>query len=201
MINFNKYYFAYGKNMDFSELINRWKKPYENWKGNSNSSIIEKITNTREHGIIHNYELIFNKKSKDDKFGYANIKPSNNKVVEGVLYHFETDEFIECLDNYEGFPNHYKKEHISIQRNDKTYVNALVYIANHMKTDDGLKPKKNYIDHLLMAKDILSQNYIEKLESIDCCEILLSPIRGSHTTLKSGKRESEQPDIQHLCVS
>jgi cation transport regulator ChaC len=149
------YYFAYGRNMSKTALNERFK---------DKDCEIEKIIATREHGILYDYELLFNKKSSDGKKSYANVQISKGNFVEGVLYHFETDEFIKCLDSCEGHPIHYDKVTLNICKKNNTYVEAFVYIANTNHLSDFLKPEKEYIDCLLEASDLLSPEYIEKIK-------------------------------------
>ena len=150
-----QYYFAYGKNMDFSVLRDRW---------NGERKIIENIINSRLYGILSHYKLVFNKKSAKKGIAYANIEQSKNDIVEGVLYFFETDDFIKSLDKYEGYPKHYRRELLSIKKNKET-VDAIVYIANQEYIKNNLKPDEEYINHLLAAKDLLSINYIDMLRN------------------------------------
>lgn len=41
--------------------------------------------------------------------------------------------------------------------------NAVTYNAKPDKTAEGLKPNKRYLDHLLAAKDILSEDYYRRI--------------------------------------
>ena len=80
-------YFAYGSNMDKKRMRDRGLN-----------------FTSREFGRLDGYKLMFNKKSLVG--AAANIVPSINDYIEGVLYDFPDNE-IENLDNAEGFPKHY----------------------------------------------------------------------------------------------
>ena len=153
--NDGKYYFAYGRNMDTSVLRKRW---------NGDGEIINEIIGSRNRGVLSNHKLVFNKKAATKNVVYANIEVSENDTVEGILYYFKTDTFIECLDCHEGYPNHYNRKTLPIQKNDNTMVNAIVYIANPDYVVNGLKPEAEYICNLLAARDLLSAEYVGKLE-------------------------------------
>jgi len=85
-----------------------------------------------------------------------------NAVVEGALYDI-SDSDMSKLDKYEGFPNHYDRIKVKVETDLGKVDNAVTYIAKPDKTAEGLKPNKCYLDHLLVAKDILSENYYRRL--------------------------------------
>ena len=119
----------------------------------------------RQFSILHKYSLVFNKKSKDGFFSYANIEPKNESSVEGILYDIEEGELIK-LDRFEGFPNHYNKIYINVIDINGYAHQAITYIANPAKIVEGLNPKSEYLLHLIKGSDILSQSYREKLLKI-----------------------------------
>ena len=87
-------------------------------------------------------------------------------VVEGILYEIR-DSDIRKLDRYEGYPNHYDRINITVKLNNGQEVSAVTYVANPDKTCYGLKPSKEYLDHLLAGKDYLSPEYFEKLKATE----------------------------------
>lgn len=144
-------YFAYGSNMD----KDRMKERSVNFT-------------SREYGRLDGYKLVFNKKSQ--KVGMAaNIELSTNDYVEGVLYDFPDNE-IENLDNAEGFPEHYDKIQVTVLNSESVPVEATTYIAQSEFIEDGLKPNRKYLDHLLAGKDILSKEYFDKLKATPTCD-------------------------------
>lgn len=146
-------YFAYGSNMDPERMRER------------------KINfSQRVHAALKGYTLRFNKAaSRNPKEGYANIVPVDNGIVEGALYDISNPD-ITKLDRHEGYPDHYDRIHVMVQLDDGQKVEAITYIAQSDKVREGLKPSRNYLNHLLAAKDILSKSYYEKLESWEALE-------------------------------
>ena len=141
-------YFAYGSNMNPKRLINR------------QISFAQ-----RKRAVLKGYRLEFNKvASRNPKEGYANIIQDENGVVEGALYEIlESD--LSKLNRYEGFPAHYDRIKVKVHNDFDQIDEAVVYIAQPDKTISGLKPSRDYLDHLLAAKDILSENYYNRLKA------------------------------------
>jgi len=104
---------------------------------------------------LENYELRFNKVSKKQG-AVANVIYKEGSVVEGVLYHVDD---ITKLDKFEGAPKHYNRIQLKIGGYD-----AWVYIAQPQYIQEGLKPKQEYLNHLLEGKEYLSEEYFEKLK-------------------------------------
>lgn len=142
-------YFAYGSNMDPDRMSKRNVKFYD-----------------RKHAILKNYSLQFNKiaSSNPEKEGKANIMCDANELVEGVLYEIESSDEIK-LDKYEGYPKHYDKDTVSVQLDDGTMIDAITYIAQPNMIKEGLRPTREYLDHLLVVNDMLSKSYYENLKS------------------------------------
>jgi len=142
-------YFAYGSNMDPDRMIKRKVKFLD-----------------RKHAILKDYSLQFNKiaLSNPEKEGKANIMCGTNELVEGVLYEIESSDEIK-LDRNEVYPKHYDKDTISVQLDDGTIIDTMTYIAQPNMIKEGLRPTREYLDHLLAAKDMLSKSYYEKLKS------------------------------------
>jgi hypothetical protein len=138
-------YFAYGSNMDFKRLKDR--------------GISFEFMGL---GILKNYELQFNKIAKNKTgIGYANVVYKQGSKVEGLLYSIHN---IQTLDRYEGFPEHYLKENLSICFLNKR-IDATVYLAAPDKIGPNLMPEKAYLNRLLEAKEYLSKEYFDFLES------------------------------------
>ena len=139
-------YFAYGSNMDPDQMRER---------GINFSK--------REHAILEGWRLKFNKvASRNPKEGYANIEKNGDSSVEGILYTIQ-DLDIEKLDRYEGYPHHYEKLRVRVKLDDGGEEEAITYIAKSDKVKEGLKPSKDYLNHLLKGCDLLSEEYCEKL--------------------------------------
>ena len=136
-----EYYFAYGSNLN----INRMKE-----RGIKYKNIIP--------AKLEHFELKFNKISKKQG-AVANVVFKEDSIVEGILYEVYN---IEQLDRFEGAPNHYKR--IQMMVGD---VKAWVYVAQPKYIREGLKPKQEYLNHLLAGKSYMSDTYFEKLQMLN----------------------------------
>jgi cation transport regulator ChaC len=147
----NVWYFAYGSNMDPERMKKR----------------VGRLPD-RIPGILRNWRLEFNKASKDiSSKGFANIMPCPGKVVEGILYAV-TEEELRKLDDYEVVPTHYEQYVITVERRDTgEVIPAITYIANRDKVRNGLKPTREYLNHLLAGVDCLSEEYVRRLRVIE----------------------------------
>lgn len=141
-------YFAYGSNMDPQRMKER-----------------EIGFSERIPAVLKGYSLKFNKVSvHNPRKCFANIVADAKGTVEGVLYEIP-DADLEKLDECEGYPKEY--DHLKIKVSTATgEKEAIAYIACPDKIKEGLKPDKEYIAHLLAAKDTLSEEYYRKIESV-----------------------------------
>ena len=108
------YYFAYGSLMDVKfvkELGVRYKNPC--------------------CGQLTGFDLRINvQDAMNPNFGYANIEPSENNTVEGVLFEIPKEDLI-LLDSYEGYPEIYSRKQINVfSSKSKTHLKAWVYEGN-----------------------------------------------------------------------
>ncbi|MCS7020148.1 MAG: gamma-glutamylcyclotransferase [Bernardetiaceae bacterium] len=145
-------YFAYGSNMDKDRMTER-----------------EINFSSRQFAKLDGYKLVFNKKAQGGDFTYANITPSEKDFVEGALYEFPDDEILK-LDRAEGYPNHYDKIQVTVTDKNGNSINATTYIAKQDKVVEGLFPTREYLNHLLAGKDILSPSYLDKLKQVQTNE-------------------------------
>lgn len=115
---------------------------------------------SREPGRLPGYRLEFNKVPQDAPrgVGYANIVPDTRHVVEGALYEISEAD-LQKLDECEGYPDHYRREEVKVQRQDGSQVTATVYIANPEHVRSGLRPTREYLEHLWAGEDVLSEGY------------------------------------------
>ena len=146
----NLYYFAYGSNMNPERVRAR---------GLEYSQVLS--------GKLSGYELSFNKYSDKREGSAANIIRQENAVTEGALYLLSGEEQIIQMDPFEGFPDHYSRELLSIATKSET-VKAWVYIANERFIRANLLPPRWYLNHLLAGKQFLTQPYYERLKKVDC---------------------------------
>lgn len=145
-----EYYFAYGSNMDEQKIkIQRGISFYEKFSGK-----------------LYDWKLVFNKISYNTPgVAYSNISPKMNSYVEGIIYKINCKDILDKLDKFEGFPIHYEKKYLSIESSNKLFE-CLVYIANPIKTQYGLKPEKKYLNEILAGKKFLSNSYYSQLKII-----------------------------------
>ncbi len=101
-----KYYIAYGSNLVKEEMSSR-------------CPLAQKVLIT----VLENYRLAF-KGLKDMSF--LTIEPSEGHLVPVVVYKITPlDEFY--LDEYEGYPDLYTKQEISVKYNNEI-INAFTYV-------------------------------------------------------------------------
>jgi len=138
------FYYAYGSNMSEQRMLDR------------------KITFfSRKFGILKNYKLVFNKISKsNNNTSFANIVESIGDFVEGIIYEID-DNDIKKLDKFEGHPVHYTRKNVLIDNKS-----CIVYIAQDQWIKEGIYPTKEYINYLLEAKDLLSEEYYNKIKKL-----------------------------------
>ncbi len=149
MKTFNQYYFAFGSNLNTQRLKSR-----------------RVDIDSKTPAFITGYKLTFDKQATG-KVGetFANIQPEKDGTVEGLLY-LTNMESIRNLDGFEGVhSNHYvRKEMEVIIKDTQKKVKAWVYVAHHSKITEG-KPTKEYLNHILSAKEFLSESYYKELLS------------------------------------
>ncbi|KAF8350450.1 Butirosin biosynthesis, BtrG-like protein [Amanita rubescens] len=149
-INHKKLYFGYGSNMWKDQM--RRRCPHSNFVG---------------VGVFRGWKWIINTR------GYANVVPSPDDEVYGLLYEMTREDEI-ALNGYEGFPEIYQRQivDIEVKSGSSEVINApgkkvmaIVYIDNNSTT--GGDPKEEYIGRMNEAiKDALKEgvpeNYIQK---------------------------------------
>lgn len=151
------FYFAYGSNMDEARMEERKVKPLKS-----------------EKAKLRGYKLIFNKaplKPLKSNEGYASIVKSGKEVVEGVLYTL-TKSDLDKLDAREGYPEHYDRIFLLVEKENRTKMLAETYVAQPRWIRNGLKPSKDYVLHLAEGakQHELSEGYIKKLQSVECLD-------------------------------
>lgn len=142
-------YFAYGSNCNPSVMQR---------KGVEYAS--------RRRATLEEYRVLFNKKSMREHVppdvGFANINEHAEGRVEGILYDIR-DEHLDRLDRSERYPDHYDRIEVTVQT-DAGPQRCFTYQAHPDKIAAGLKPSRNYLNHILAARDFLSWQYFEALD-------------------------------------
>lgn len=123
---------------------------------------------SRQRAVLQGYRLLFNKKSLREKLpdsiGFANIIEDPEGNVEGILYEINS-KHLQSLDKSERYPNHYQRLTIVVQT-DMGPEQCWAYKANPDKLASGLVPTRDYLNHILAARDFFSQEYFDALKRI-----------------------------------
>jgi gamma-glutamylcyclotransferase len=141
-------YFAVGSNMDPSRM--------------------KKIRFAMRMQIsLSDYNLRFMKVAYDNpRMGYANVESVSGEVVEGAFYDV-LDQDLPKLDVFEGYPRQNNRIIVKVLLDDESQVETVVCMTQLDKVRNGLRPSREYLNHLLKAKDILSEAYFQKLKKVE----------------------------------
>jgi len=145
-------YFTYGSNMDHHRMLSRGME-----------------FSKSEIALLEGYKIIFNKIADENEgTGYTNIEKDTDKTVIGVLYHITSS--IKKLDGFEGYSDHYGKTRLTVRLKNGKNIEAITYIAKKIK--DGLKPKRSYLQHLILGakQHDFPKYYIKFLENIQTAD-------------------------------
>lgn len=136
---------------------------------------------TRARATLSGYRLKFNKRALREKLppdiGFANVEEERGGTVEGVLYELVAED-IPRLDDSERHPEHYERVDVVVATESGT-TECFTYKARPDKTADGLRPSRNYLNHILEARDFLSRSYFEALEQ---CQTYTGPCASCRKT-------------------
>lgn len=146
----NVKYFAYGSNMDPERIRERG---------------VEIMS--MSPAVLPGYELVFNKISSGyHGEGFANIMKNEYSVVEGILYETNLGS-IHNLDRYENYPVGYNRLSFDLICKDyNRVVKAHAYIAQANMVGKYLKPRRDYLRHLTVAEEFLSEGYLGMLNRV-----------------------------------
>lgn len=119
-----------------------------------------------QHAVLAGYRLLFNKMAQRETLpagiGFANINEDPEGTVEGILYDV-VDDHLDVLDQSERYPDHYTRIEVTVRTTDGDVL-CCAYQAQPDKIAPGLKPSRNYLNHILAAKDFLSWQYFDALD-------------------------------------
>lgn len=118
-----KVYAAYGSNMNLVQMKKRCPK----------ATVIGK-------GELHGYKLTF----RGRHAGVANVEKHESESVPIVLWSI-AKECEKALDRYEGFPNLYKKETVSIETTDGKQE-AMIYVMAKQFESMPAIPTEHYFE-------------------------------------------------------
>ena len=142
----SRYYFAYGSCMDYERRI----------QASGYAEGFERIGVAQLEG----YEFKLNKLAMDGVHVYANMIPSPEGHVYGVLYKITDRVEDDYLDSREGYPSHYGKERVTVSIGDRVYGDVLVYTAQPSYICSGFKPTTEvYEEELKRGATVLPEPY------------------------------------------
>ena len=147
----SRFYFAYGSNMNPQRMAERGMQ-----------------TRFTQAAVLRDWQLCFNKRCPITQgTAYANIVPSAGDVVPGVLYELSSVDVIRRMDPFENWPERYRRETLQVQVAGGS-VETWVYIANGEWQQDGLRPQRWYLNHLLSGRPWLPAEHYQMLRSTPC---------------------------------
>ena len=142
---------------------------YFAYGSNCNPSVMERkgvATTSRRRAVLHGFRLRFNKRALRDtlpeSIGFASIEAQEGGQVEGVLYEVE-DEHLGRLDRSERYPDHYDRVRVQVEVEGQE-EECWTYRAQPGVIAEGLVPSRNYLNHILAARDFLSDQYYQALD-------------------------------------
>jgi hypothetical protein len=117
---------------------------------------------------LSGFALTFDKLSKIDGSGKANVQPSKNDMVWGVLYEVSEAD-LELLDRGEG--GGYRRQRVTVNTSDAA-VSAWIYTAVKPKRSGAIKPHAWYLRFLVEGarEHGLPAHYIRALETLESTE-------------------------------
>lgn len=121
------YYFAYGSNMDLGRMKARCPSSY----------------NLLGPGVLKGWKFFINSR------GVANITQRKNSRVYGLLFEI-SESCLSSLDSYEGYPDTYDRQKLTILFENKK-ISAWTYIDGN-STKLG-KPKQGYLKKIIKAAE------------------------------------------------
>lgn len=155
------WYFAYGSNIRPERLRERIATLSAQYFG-------DKIA------ILPDYKVMFHKTNwSHPDAGYANIVPAPGSHICGVVYCM-SPEGIAALDHFEKTPTHYTRQEVTARTFDPSKhdnlgepISAQAYFAVSDVCRDGLKPTREYMNHLCSRKGEMPDYYQSQLEAVD----------------------------------
>ena len=142
---------------------------YFAYGSNCNPSIMKRkgvTSRSRRRAVLHGYRLRFNKRALretlPETIGFASIEEEEHGRVEGVLYDIE-DDHLDRLDRSERHPDHYARIEVQVDVDGELH-DCWTYQAQPDKVAEGLVPSRNDLNHILAARDFLSEQYYQALD-------------------------------------
>jgi len=140
-------YFAYGSNMENSQMIRRCP----------NFKLLGRAK-------LNGFKLDFTKESSLWEGGVADIVKNLNNHVWGLLYEL-TEQDLDSLDTYEACSTYYKRKNISVEYKSKN-VEVIAYEV--VNKEPFILPSRKYMNVIIKAaiENYFPKGYVDFLKSI-----------------------------------
>lgn len=122
----DKLYFAYGSNINLEQMAFRCP----------DATVVGQAT-------LGNYELLFRGNGRG--YGVATIAPKKHSTVYGLLWRISPQDE-KNLDVYEGFPQLYDKETVTVKTQNGTEMAVMAYVMTREKERLPTMPSFAYYD-------------------------------------------------------
>ena len=112
--------------------------------------------------LDHKFSFSF---KRPDGTGAGNIRPQKSSVVYGALYTLE-EGGLDKLDVFEWVDRGcYRRQNVTVETLDGERVEATTYVVTEDFYEEGLLPRRDYLNHCLACKDVVPTEYYAFLES------------------------------------
>lgn len=146
-------YFAYGSNMNPARVRDRGLHVVH-----------------AESAVLDGFHLTFDKHARAHQgSGHASVAVRPGSRVEGVLYWLDGPDEILKMDRFESAPVNYSRE-VAWVATAVGRVASWTYFANPAVLRPGLRPPRDYLDHLLAGEPFLTAEYHAMLAAWPCVE-------------------------------
>ena len=140
-------YFAYGSNMD-PETMRQRKVSFA----------------ARVGAKLLDHKFSFSSRRPDGS-GAGNIRPKKSSVVYGALYTLE-EGGLDKLDVFQLVKEGcFRRQNVTVETLDGQTVEAATYVVTESFYQEGLLPRKDYLNHCLTCKDVVPADYYAFFES------------------------------------
>ena len=179
-------YFAYGSNMDTDQMARRGLEVHD-----------------AEAAVLRGHRLAFTFDATSRWLGgAADVVPDEGSVVEGVLYHLDSDGDISLMDPWEGVPDWYRRIPVEVEPvASGERVGAWTYeVVDKLP---HIPPSEGYIGKMILAAEKfgMSPGYVDSLRfHLACALDRLSDHVRVLRTLRTFDRPMQPEELARLLV-
>ena len=102
---------------------------------------------------------------RPDGSGAGNIRPKKSSVVYGALYTLE-EGGLDKLDVFQLVKEGcFRRQNVTVETLDGQTVEAATYVVTESFYQEGLLPRRDYLNHCLTCKDVVPADYYAFFES------------------------------------